>query len=161
MRSRIRDLVCGDMGEILAIPAQWSNHLLGALQSGGEPIHLVMEAMDSKHFAEPYCAAEYSSDGRNWEEIPDTIEVRGSRYALVIGSLRREETSLPLNQTRVPVGPSTGRHGNRYVCGRVDKACLEVLGESNCINQAEAVERPISLVAELTPPYAVFLRNYR
>ena len=127
----------------------------------GEPIHLVMEEIDSNHFAEPLCAAEYSFDGRNWKEIPDTIEVRGSRYALIIGDLRREQLSLPLNQTQVPVGPSTGRLGNKYVCGRVDKACLEVLAEPECVDQTEGVERPIKLVAELTSPYAVFLRNCR
>ena len=87
--------------------------------------------------------------------------MRGSRYALIIGDLRREQLSLPLNQTQVPVGPSTGRLGNKYVCGRVDKACLEVLAKPEYIDQAEVVERRINLVAELTHPYAVFLRNYR
>ena len=127
----------------------------------GEPIHLVMEEMESKHFAEPICAAEYSFNGREWKEIPDTIEVRGSRYALFIKDLRRDEFLLPLDQTRVPVGPSTGRLGSRYVSGRVDKACLEVLAEPERGNQDAVVERSINLVAELVPPYAVFLRNYR
>ena len=86
----------------------------------GEPIYLVMEEMDSKHFAEPFCAAEYSYDGRLWKEIPGTIEVRGSRYALIIESLRKQEFGLPLDQTRIPVGPSTGRLGSRYVSGRVE-----------------------------------------
>ena len=126
----------------------------------GETIHLIMEAMDSNHFAEPLSAAEFSVDGRTWQEIPDTIEVRGSRYALIIKSLQEAEFSLPLNQTRVPVGPSTGRFGSRYVNGRVDKACLEVLPESERASEP-MTKRPISLVAELKSPYAVFLRNYR
>ena len=53
----------------------------------GQTIHLIMEAMDSNHFAEPLSAAEFSADGRKWQEIPETIEVRGSRYALIIKSL--------------------------------------------------------------------------
>lgn len=127
----------------------------------GEPIYLIMEKMESKHFAEPLCAAEYSVDGRTWKEIPNTIEVRGSRYALVIDNLRKDEFRLPLDQTRVPMGPSTGRLGSHYVSGRVDKACLEVLTEPVRINKTTIVERAINLVAELKPPYAVFLRNYR
>lgn len=126
-----------------------------------EPIHLVMEEMNSKHFAEPLCAAEYSVDGREWSEIPQAIEVRGSRYALVIKNLREAELTLPLNQTRVAVGNSSGRLGSRYIAGRVDKACLEVLDAPELVNEPEAKVRPINLVADLIAPYAVFLRNFR
>lgn len=127
----------------------------------GEPIHLVMEEMNSNHFAEPLCAAEYSVDGREWQEIPSDIEVRGSRFALVIKQLQQRSLALPLNQTQVAIGPSTGRLGSRYIAGRVDKACLEVLPEAERINEPHRVERPIHLTAELAAPYAVFLRNYR
>jgi hypothetical protein len=82
-----------------------------------------MQAMESNHWAEPLRAQQYSPDGLNWEKMPDTIDVRGSRFALVIRSLREEEHLLPLDQTRVQVGPSRGRLGSRYIQGRVDKAC--------------------------------------
>lgn len=127
----------------------------------GRPIHLCMEEMDSKHFAEPLCAAEYSIDGVTWTEIPSSIEVRGSRYALVIERLRGERFRLPLDQTRVPVGPSMGRLGSRYVQGRVDKACLEVLDAPELSNDAEPRDIEINLVATLKDPYAVFLRGQR
>ena len=126
----------------------------------GEPIHLVMEEMDSRHFAEPLCAAEYSADGRDWKEIPKDIEVRGSRFALVISNLRQAQFELPLDMTKVAVGNSMGRLGSRYISGRVDKACLEVLEAAERTNE-EAKVRPIHLVADLEKPYAVFLRNYR
>jgi len=84
----------------------------------GQPIHLCMEEMNSKHFAEQQCAAECSPDGVTWETIPNTINVLGSRYALVIEALHEEHFSLPLEQTRVPVGPSMGRLGSRYVKGK-------------------------------------------
>lgn len=133
-----------------------------AFQGAGKPIHLCMESMVSNHFAEPLCAAEYSIDGIRWETIPESIEVRGSRYALVIDEILEDSFKLPLNMTRVPVGPSAGRLGSRYINGRVDKACLEVLKEPELANIEEpALDRQISLVAELKPPYAVFLRNYR
>lgn len=128
-----------------------------------EPIHLVMEEMESNHFAEPLCAAESSTNGIDWTPIPEDIEVRGSRYALVIRDLHQVEMSLPLQQTRVPVGPSSGRLGARYVNGRVDKACLTFLDAPEVLNEEDVArfERPIHLVAEMIDPYAVFLRNYR
>jgi len=127
----------------------------------GSTIHLCMEEMDSKHIAEPLCAAEFSIDGVSWTEIPPTIEVRGSRYALVIDKLHKERFELPLDQTRVPVGPSTGRLGSRYVKGRVDKACLEVLDAPELVNDVDPRNIQINLVATLKDPYAVFLRGQR
>jgi hypothetical protein len=127
----------------------------------GQTIHLVMEQMNSNHFAEPLCAAEYSTDGVSWNAVPDTIQVRGSRYALMINKLHEEEFELPLDQTRVPIGPSSGRLGSKYINGRVDKACLEILDEPVRLNDQPPTDRQINLVAELLDPFAVFLRNYR
>lgn len=133
-----------------------------AFEARGETIHLCMEQMDSKHFADPICADEYSADGLEWHRIPETIRVLGSRFALVIENLRHEEFALPLDRTRVPVGNSTGRIGSRYVKGRVDKACLEVTDRAELANDEKPREPlPISLVAELRAPYAVFLRGER
>lgn len=126
----------------------------------GRTIHLCMEEMNSKHFGEGV-ADEFSADGVNWQKIPDTIEVRGSRYALVIKDLHEERFTLPLNQTRVPVGPSTGRLGSRYIQGRVDKACLEVIEAAELSNEGEPRTIEIDLVADLADPFAVFLRGQR
>ena len=102
-----------------------------------------------------------SSDGQVWTDIPEGISVRGSRWALLINSLEAKKFTLPLNQTRVPVGPSRGRLGGRYIRGRVDKACLEVLPHPELTNEAEPRELEIGLVAELIDPYSVFLRGER
>jgi len=126
----------------------------------GKPIHLVMESMNSQHFAETAAARQYSIDGVNWNDIPPGINVIGSRYALVIKNLHEDQFSLALNRTRVPIGRSEGKLGSSYVQGRVDKACLEVMDEAVLTNE-EIKERPISLVADLHEPYAVFLRGYR
>lgn len=125
----------------------------------GEPIHLVMQEMTSRHFAEPIRADQYSADNREWLDIPNGIHVRGSRYALVIKSLELCDMKLPLDQTRVPIGPSMGKIGSRYLRGQADKACLEVLDRPETINEEEPKEVAINLVAELQAPYAVFLRN--
>jgi len=124
-------------------------------------IHLCMQEMDSNHRADPLAAAEFSVDGIKWQEIPETIEVRGSRYALMIDHLHEERFMLPLDQTRVPVGPSMGRLGSRYIQGRVDKACLEVIEAPEVANQGDPREIEINLVAELRDPFAVFLRGER
>jgi hypothetical protein len=126
----------------------------------GQTIHLCMEEMVSNHFGDGI-AAEFSADGITWQKIPETIEVRGSRYALVIEDLHAEKFSLLLDQTRVPVGPSTGRVGSRYIKGRVDKACLEVIEAPELHNDGEPRTIGIDLVAKLRDPYAVFLRGQR
>jgi hypothetical protein len=126
----------------------------------GRIIHLCMEEMNSNHFGEGV-ARQFSVDGITWRDIPETIEVRGSRYALVIEDLHEERFALPLDQTRVPVGPSTGRLGSRYIKGRVDKACLEVLDAPELSNEADPRTIDIDLVATLKDPYAVFLRGER
>jgi hypothetical protein len=123
-------------------------------QRGGV-IYLCMQEMNSKHFAEPIAAAEWSMDGMGWEKIPTGIRVLGSRYALCIKNLRKERLDLPLEKTKVALGNSTGSPGNRYISGRVDKACLEVTDEPS----TEAPPIHISLVAELIDPYAVYVRN--
>jgi hypothetical protein len=132
-----------------------------AFAARGRSIHLYMQKMESNHFAEPFVAAEYSVDGISWQKIPDTIQVRGSRYALVIDRLSEERLTLPLDETRVFLGPSMGRLGSKYIQGRVDKACLEVLDGPQLSNRATAVNVEINLTAKLCDPYAVFLRGER
>ena len=124
----------------------------------GGSIYLCMEEMESHHFAEQVRAEQSSSDGLTWKDIPLSVNVLGSRYALVIKALRREALELPLSRTRVAVGNSQGRAGDLYVSGRVDKACLEIV-ETDASTPGTERNVAISLVAELEPPYAVFLRN--
>lgn len=141
-------------------PASMVQPFAKTFAQNGRPIHLCMEEMNSNHFGEGV-AREYSVDGISWQEIPETIEVRGSRYALVIEDLHEEKFQLPLDQTRVPVGPSTGRLGSRYIKGRVDKACLEIMDAPELSNEADPRLIGIDLVATLKDPYAVFLRGER
>lgn len=129
--------------------------------TNGRIIRLCMQPMDSKHFAPPACAAQYSPDGKAWKDIPPDINVRGSRWALLVDSLEEQKFMLPLNQTRVPVGPSRGRLGSRYIKGQADKACLEFLPEAELSNEEQPREVEIGLVAKLSAPYAVFLRGER
>ena len=126
------------------------------------PIYLCMQEMDSRHFAEPLRANEFSVDGSKWEPIPDTVNVKGSRFALVLEDLKRVDMVLPLANAQVAIGLSKGRPASRYIQGQVDKACLDVLGAPiPGLEPGEQPKIPISLVAKLKPPYAVFLRDHR
>ena len=125
----------------------------------GEPIFLCMQEMVSNHFADQVRAAEFSVDGVRWQEVPKEINVLGSRYALAIKSLRREEFELPLDKARVAVGNSKGRLGSKYIAGRVDKACLDITNDVEAPGGPNAPTIRISLVAELCDPFAVFLKN--
>ena len=125
----------------------------------GQKIYLCMHEMKSNHFAEPLRAEQYSVDGITWNTIPKGIDVLGSRFALAIKELRREEFILPLNKTQVAVGDSQGRSGHQYVRRRVDKACLQLTDEVTAPLDADDLSVKIDLVAELCEPYAVLLRN--
>lgn len=120
----------------------------------GKPIVLAMQPMKSRHFAEPLRAEESSADGINWAPIPEGINVLGSRYALCLRTLEEIDEELYLHDTRVAVGNSMGMPGDQYVRGRVDKACLEVAN----FPHDPTGQIKISLVAELSEPFAVFLR---
>ncbi len=117
-------------------------------------ILLVMQPMASKHFAEPLRAREFSADGMAWQLVPSPINVLGSRYALCIRTLEEVDELLALGDTRVALGNSQGKMGSSYVRGRVDKACLEYSEARG--DGSSAVD--IRLAAELSDPYAVFLR---
>lgn len=121
----------------------------------GQPIHLVMQKMNSRHYAEQVRAARYSVDGAKWQIIPEAINVLGSRYALMIKNLREHEDELDLGSTFVAVGRNQGRVGSRYVQGQADKACLLIAGETPAGTDHKLVK--IDLIAELVAPYAVFL----
>lgn len=130
----------------------------------GKPVYLCMEPMESNHWSVSARADEYSVNGVTWEGIPEPISVIGSRYALVIRELQKADFNLRLDATRVALGNSVGRSGRKYIQGRVDKACLEMLettGHEEATN-GDGTKMPvqhIGLVAKLAPPFAVYVRN--
>lgn len=127
--------------------------------SRGQEIRLLMNPMDSKHFAEQVVAEDYSVDGEKWEPIDTTVhQVRGSRFALFIEELKEEKFDLPLSQTKVALGNCAGRGGHRYIQGHVDKACLEIADKPELVNDQNNKPMAIGFSAKLRPPYAAFLR---
>lgn len=127
--------------------------------SRGQTVYLCMQEMKSNHFAEPIRADQYSVDGIIWQDVPAPINVRGSRYALAIKKLRKEELELPATRSQVAIGASMGRLGNQYIQGRVDKACLKIKENADLPLEPGEKVIQINFVAELCDPYAVFMRN--
>lgn len=121
-----------------------------------QDVHLVMHKMDSRHQASPEIAQEYSDDGINWYPVPNGIEVRGSRFALVLGGISEEDFDLNLRHALVATGRSRGRLGSEYIQYQVDKGCF-VLEEGALVPEPE-VTRHIDLSAPLVEPFAVFVR---
>jgi hypothetical protein len=129
-----------------------------AYEKRGSAIYLCMEPMNSNHFADPIRAEEFSIDGFEWQVIPAAINAKGSRYALVIDQIEEQEFALPLSRTEVAWGNSKGMNGDKYIRGRVDKGCLEVIAPSP--EGQDGRIATIGLVARIVKPYAVFLRNH-
>lgn len=129
------------------------------VEKSGNQVLIVMQKMNSKHAALPEIAKQYSDDGVNWQPIPKGIEVRGSRYALVLDQLRIEEFDVDLGELEVGVGPSRGRKADEYLLGRADKGCFFYQPRNMPVTQDEQVLKRIGLVAHVKAPYAVFLKN--
>ncbi len=129
------------------------------VEESGNQVLIVMQKIDSKHAAPPEIAKQYSDDGVNWQPIPKGIEVRGSRYALVLDELRVEEFELDLGELQVGVGPSRGRKADKYLIGQVDKGCFHYKHRELLDSHNEQVVKHIELVARVKEPYAVLLKN--
>lgn len=119
-------------------------------------IYLVMEEIHSNHAFSGHVAREFSEDGINWQPMPLGIEVRGSRYALVLGELEDGDLDIDISHYNVAYGPSRGKWADDYVRGRIDKACIEYnpLHGSGTQNI-----KTISHYGKLIDPYAVFVRD--
>jgi hypothetical protein len=122
----------------------------------GEDIYLVMEEIDSRHPDTKVVAKEFSEDGIKWKPIPRGIEVRGSRYAVVLDEIQPGDLDLNLSQYEVAVGPSAGKRASDYVGGRVDKACI--IPSSSLNPELGSGTKKITYVAKIKPPFAVFTR---
>jgi hypothetical protein len=122
----------------------------------GDEVYIVMEEIDSRHPPTEIVASQYSEDGIHWKQIPDGIEVRGSRYAVVMEELKEGDLEIDLCQYEVAAGPSIGRAADGYISGRVDKACL-VQSEEIQAKGVNQIKR-ISHYAKLKSPYAVFTK---
>jgi hypothetical protein len=122
----------------------------------GQNVYIVMDEIDSHHTPTKILAEEYSVDGIHWKPIPAGVEVRSSRYALVLGELQEDDLNINLSEYEVAVGPSMGKVASDYIRGRVDKVCLTRRQEDSKTEELKTVHH----MAKIVNPYAVFLRNH-
>lgn len=122
----------------------------------GENIYLAMEEINSHHPPTKMIAKEYSEDGICWKPVPRDIEVRGSRYALILGEIHDGDLDLDLSSYQVAVGPSMGKPASQYVGRRVDKACITPITEG--ASHLEPQVKKIAYFAKIRSPFAVFTR---
>ncbi|MGE6323213.1 hypothetical protein ACQKEF_23640 [Pseudomonas oryzihabitans] len=127
-------------------------------EANGQELLIIMQRMNSRHPAPPVLAQQYSNDGVDWEDIPKGIEVRGSRFALVLDELRLEEFDVNLTQFEVGYGRSRGKSAAAYIQGQSDKGCLIYHEDDIPPPPEEKLVKRIGLVARVLDPYAVFLR---
>jgi hypothetical protein len=123
----------------------------------GKTVSIVMEEIDSRHPDTEVFATHYSSDGVNWERVPKDIQVRGSRYALVLNELQEGSLDIDLRDYRVGAGPSEGALAAGYVRGRVDKGCLERREEVDESESSRIIR--VRHAAVLKEPFAVLLKS--
>jgi len=128
------------------------------VEASGNQVLIVMQKMNSRHAAPPEIAKEYSEDKFHWEPIPKGIEVRGSRYAMILGELQVVEDELDLSQLQVGIGRSRGRKGDQYLVGHADKGCFLPAPQEEPLAKEKQVLVPIGLKARVKAPYAVVLR---
>jgi hypothetical protein len=122
----------------------------------GSNLYLVMEEIDSHHPPTKIMAKEYSDDGIIWKPVPHGIEVRGSRYAIVLDELQEGDLDIDLSEYIVAAGPSTGKVAGEYITGRVDKACITKGGKRSSFGEPKI--KTIHHSAKIKAPYAVFMR---
>jgi hypothetical protein len=130
-----------------------------SMQEDGKHLLIIMNEMNSKHSAPPVAASHYSEDGVDWEAVPRGIEVRGSRFALVLDELRLDEFEVNLNDFEVGLGQSRGKVASEYLKGQNDKGCLIYHEPHVPPPPEERIVKRIGLIARVKPPFAVFLKN--
>lgn len=129
------------------------------LEKSGHQVLIIMQKMNSRHPAPPEIAKEYSDDGVNWRPIPKGIEVRGSRFALILDELRPDDFEVDLGELKVGVGPNRGRRADQYLIGQADKGCFIYTPRDTPVHPEERIVKSIGLVARVKDPFAVFVRN--
>ncbi len=139
-------------GGTLCHPTRQIRPFAERCKASGLSISVVMVATPSKFNTDPTVANAFSEDGANPRPIPRGVEIKSSRYALIMGDLRPNEMELDLSSYVVAVGPSEGRRLSEYIRGHVDKGCAI---QATPVPPRTPIR--VAFTAVLVPPFAVFL----
>lgn len=117
-------------------------------------VYLLLTLTTSELNNIPKRANRYSIDKKMWHNINSSINVLGSKYALVIKNLQKCDFEINLSDYEIGIGKSVGKNLSVYLKGRVDKACAI---KSNKVQKQEERKIKITMIAELVSPYSVFV----
>jgi hypothetical protein len=124
--------------------------------SAEDPVTVVMTVIKSASHMASWKSYEYGiPPAIPWTPIPNAIEVRGSKYALVLDTFRAGEGVIDLSRYRVAAGPKAGLPATGYIRSRIDKGCLS---RDEGLPRSLPLSFPIHFTARLRPPYAVLVR---
>lgn len=121
---------------------------------GKEKVYLLLTPTTSELNNVPQRSSYYSTDKEVWNNINQSINVLGSKYAIVASKLQKCDFEINLNDYEIAIGNSLGKSLGDYLKGRVDKACAIKKTQGNKKEQ----KIKIVMIAELTYPYSVFVR---
>lgn len=119
-----------------------------------EKVYLLLTPTTSELNNVPQRSNYYSIDKETWNDINLSINVLGSKYAIVANKLQKCDLEINLNDYEIGVGNSLGKNLGDYLKGRVDKACA--IKTSKKISDVQKIK--IVMIAELVYPYSVFVR---
>ena len=117
-------------------------------------IYLVMSRTFSDHHGESSISKSYSIDGKNYYNMPNGVAVLGSKYALICNSFMECNFQLNLSDYNVAVGSNQGKRLSQFIRSRVDKGCGIRVKRENFEDDKFVT---ITLIAELTPPFAALI----
>jgi hypothetical protein len=130
--------------------------IIEALKRKLKPL-VLLSPTPSKYISQPKLMREYSIDRKEWYPLPLGVSIRGEcRYALICKNLRRVNMLIDLNMYKVATGKNKGKPLGEVIKFRVDKACAFFEHTRTGLSKAKNIE--ILYIAEITEPFAVFLR---
>lgn len=119
-----------------------------------EKVYLLLTPTSSELNNVPERSKYYSTDKKIWNNIDLSINVLGSKYAIVAKKLQKCDLEINLNDYEIAIGNSIGKNLGDYLKGRVDKACA--VKSTKKANKNQKIK--IVMIAELTYPYSIFVR---
>ena len=116
-------------------------------------VYLLLTRTKSNYTKNTSKSLYYSVDKNEYLEIPNSINVYGSKYALVLDELIKYDKDINLCEYEVGIGNSKGKTLSEYFRYRVDKACAVYKGKSS---NKKIIH--IDYIAKLKYPYSVFVK---
>lgn len=88
-----------------------------------EKVYLLLTPTTSELNNVPQRSNYYSMDKETWNDINLSINVLGSKYAIIANKLQKCDLEINLNDYEIAIGNSLEKNLGDYLKGRVDKAC--------------------------------------